>query len=174
MPRRACECYLKAMLEYRAPTAQDFEALQALDLAQQRRQDAAFDTLDERERLGRLRTSLAALKFFERSEHSFVAASEGHIYGAILAQPVWQGDRPTVLVVQLLLSPDAPAETAQGLLHACVKSAYDCAVYEVHFPLTSELQAAARAEEARIVGQYAVCHLGTRAQTAPGERLSQP
>lgn len=159
------------MLEYRPPTAQDFEALQALDVAHQRRLDPAFDTLEEREREGRLRTSLAALKFFERSEHSFVAAQGPTIYGLLLAQSVWQGDRPTVLVVELITAADAPPETAQGLLHACIKSAYDTAVYEVHFPLTDELRPAAQAEEARVVGQYAVCHLGTRSQTAPGTKL---
>ncbi len=174
-------CYLKEMLQYRAPLSTDFEALQALDLAQQRRQDSQFDTLDERERSSRLRTSLAALKFFERSEHSFVATDGGEtLRGALLAQAVWQGDRPVVLVVQVLLSAedagnagasDSGAEVAQGLLHACVKSAYDSAVYEVHFPLSAELGAAAHAEEARVLGQYAVCYLGSRAQTAPGQPI---
>ena len=92
--------------------------------------------------------------------------------GVILAQPVWQGDRPIVLVVTVLLSPDAPPETASGLLHACVKSAYDAAVYEVHFPLTPALEAAAHSEEAHILGRYAVRYLGSRHDQAPGERLS--
>ncbi|WP_293915169.1 DUF1999 domain-containing protein [Deinococcus sp.] len=174
------------MLRYRVFSEADFAALQALDLEVQRRAAPTFGSLEEREREGRLRTSLPALKFFERSEHSFLAedaqilegqAPEGQapggrtLQGVILAQPVWQGDRPTVLVVQVLLAEHAPPETASGLLHACVKSAYDTAVYEVHFALTPELEAAAAAEEAHLAGRYAVRHLGSRHDTAPGLRL---
>lgn len=160
-------------MRYRTFAEPDFEALQALDLAAQRRADPAFDTLPDREREGRLCTSLPALKFYERSEHSFAAQDDaGTLQGLILAQYVWQGDRPIVLVRTVLLAPDAPQETAAGLLHATVKSAYDSAIYEVHFPLFPGLEAAARQEEARLAGQYAVCHLGTRAGTAPGERFT--
>lgn len=159
-------------MRYRTFTGADHEALAALDLAAQRHLDPTFDALPERERGGRLSTSLPALKFYERSEHSFVAEDDsGTLQGAILAQPVWQGDRPTVLVRTVLLAPDAPGEVAPGLLRAAVKSAYDCAVYEVHFPLTPALEAAARQEGAHVTGLYAVRHLGTRAQTAPGERM---
>lgn len=160
------------MLVYRAPTPQDAERLQALDAERQRRLDPAFNILSDVERAGRLRTSASALKFFERSEHSFVAeARDGEVLGAIFAQAVWQGDRPIVLVAALLLSPSAPEDVAAGLLHACVKSAYDSAVYEVLFPLLPELQAAARAEEARPLS-FAACYLGSRAQTAPGKPLT--
>ncbi|MPY65804.1 DUF1999 domain-containing protein [Deinococcus sp. SDU3-2] len=160
------------MLRYRTFTEADFEALAQLDLTAQHAADPAFDTLPERERMGRLSTSLAALKFYERSEHSFVAQGAGAgLAGAVLAQHVWQGDRPIVLVRSLLLAPDASGEAAGGLLHAVVKSAYDSAVYEVHFPVTPALEGAARQEEAHLVGGYGVCHLGTRAVTAPGTRL---
>lgn len=161
-------------MRYRSFAEPDYEALQALDLAAQRRADPAFDALPDRERAGRLSTSLPALKFYERSEHSFVAQDEaGPLQGLILAQHVWQGDRPIVLVRAVILAPDAPEDTAAGLLRATVKSAYDSAVYEVHFPLLPALEAAARREEARLTGGYAVCHLGTRAATAPGERLGR-
>lgn len=160
------------MLRYRTFTEADFEALAQLDLTAQHAADPAYDTLPERERTSRLSTSLAALKFYERSEHSFVAQGEGTgLAGAVFAQHVWQGDRPIVLVRSLLLAPDAPEEAAAGLLHAVVKSAYDSAVYEVHFPVTPALEGAARQEEAHLVGGYGVCHLGTRAVTAPGTRL---
>lgn len=159
------------MLRYRIFTPDDFTALQALDLALQRRADPIFDSLDEREREGRLRTSLPALKFFERSEHSFLAEEAGQVLGVVLAQAVWQGDKPVVLVVQVLLAEGAPSGAAGGLLHACVKSAYDAAVYEVHFPVTPELEGAAHSEEAHLLGRYAVSYLGSRHQTAPGERL---
>ncbi|WP_034387672.1 DUF1999 domain-containing protein [Deinococcus sp. YIM 77859] len=158
-------------MRYRTFAESDFAALQALDLAAQRHADPAFDTLPAREREGRLCTSLPALKFYARSEHSFAAQDDaGAVQGLILAQHVWQGDRPIVLVRTVLLAPDAPEGTAAGLLHATVKSAYDSAVYEVHFPLIPGLEDAARQEEARVTGSYAVCHLGTRASTAPGER----
>lgn len=159
------------MLRYRTFTEADYAALAALDLAAQRAADPAFDTLPEREREGRLGTSLPALKFYERSEHSFVADAGGEVVGAVFAQHVWQGDRPIVLVRTVLLAPGAPEETAAGLLHALVKSAYDTAVYEVHFPLTPALDAAAKGEGAHVTGRYAVRHLGSRADTAPGERL---
>ncbi|AWN22440.1 DUF1999 domain-containing protein [Deinococcus irradiatisoli] len=161
-------------MRYRTFSEADFAALAALDLDVQRRADPAFDTLEAREQEGRLRTSLGALKFFERSEHSFLAEDERGVQGLILAQPVWQGDRPIVLVVQTLLSAGAGPEAAAGLLHACIKSAYDTAVYEVHFPLTPELEAAAEVEAAHVVGRYAVRHLGSRLQTAPGQQLGAP
>ena len=163
------------MLRFRTLTEHDYDALAALDLAAQRALDPVFDTLPERERESRLSTSLPALKFYERSEHSFLADDGGEMRGFVFAQSVWQGDRPLVFVRTLALAPGAApelaGEAASGLLHAVVKSAYDTAVYEIHLPLTPELNNAARAEEARVVGQYGVVHLGTRAQTAPGERL---
>ncbi|NTX99982.1 DUF1999 domain-containing protein [Deinococcus sp. JMULE3] len=159
-------------MRYRTFTEHDYPALQALDLDVQRHAEPTFDTLPERERAGRLHTSLPALKFYERSEHSFVAEENGALHGVILAQSVWQGDRPIVLVRTLSVHPQAPAGVTEGLLHATVKSAYDTAVYEVHYPVTPELRAAAAAESAVLTGTYAVTHLGTRAQTAPGERLA--
>ncbi|GGL71147.1 GNAT family acetyltransferase [Deinococcus aerolatus] len=158
-------------MRYRIFTEQDTDALQALDLSVQRHLDPAFDTLPEREREGRISTSLPALKFYERSEHSFVAEEDGQLAGFIFAQSVWQGDKPIVLVRTLSLLPGAPTETAQGLLHATVKSAYDAAVYEVHFPLVPGLEDTARAEEAVALGAYAVRHLGSRLETSPGQRL---
>ena len=58
---------------YRQINEPDFEVLQALDLEAQRRLAPDYDALPERERSSRLSTSHAALKFYERSEHSFVA-----------------------------------------------------------------------------------------------------
>ncbi|MGM9320129.1 DUF1999 domain-containing protein [Deinococcus aquaticus] len=157
-------------MRYRTFSEADYPAMQALDLTLQR-QDPAFDSLPERERDGRLHTSQPALKFYERSEHSFVAEEGDTLAGFILAQPVWQGDRPLVLVRTVSVLPGAPEGTSTGLLHAAVKSAYDTAVYEVHFTLTPDLLDAATSESAVVTGQSAVCHLGTRADTAPGTRL---
>lgn len=157
-------------MRYRTFSEADYPAMQALDLTLQR-QDPAFDSLPERERDGRLHTSQPALKFYERSEHSFAAEQGDTLMGFVLAQSVWQGDRPLVLVRTVAVAPDAPDGTHEGLLHAALKSAYDTAVYEVHFTLTPQLHAAALAESAVVTGQSAVCHLGTRADTAPGTRL---
>lgn len=160
------------MMLYRTFGEADHAALQALDLRVQRHTDPSFDSLPEREREGRLHTSLPALKFYERSEHSFVAQDpQGTLQGFVFAQPVWQGDRPVVLMRTLTLSPDAPAGTAAGLMHAVVKSAYDTAVYELHYPLTPALLDAAQQEGANVIGQYAVQHLGSRNGTAPGQQL---
>ncbi len=158
----------------------DFDALAALDLATLRREDPNFDALPEREREGRTRTSLAALRFYERSEHSFVAVpslgevgvGEETLLGALFAQSVWQGDRPSVLVTRVWLAAGAPPETGTALLRACTKSAYDAAIYEVHLPVTPELRAAAAAEGFREVARLAVRHLGSRAEGAPGKALS--
>lgn len=152
-------------------TQSDFDALAALDLATLRREDPNFDALPEREREGRARTSLAALRFYERSEHSFVAEQEGDLLGALFAQSVWQGDRPTVLVTRVWLASGAPQETGSALLRACTKSAYDAAIYEVHLPVTPDLQGAAT-EGFREVARLAVRHLGSRADSAPGGILS--
>ena len=94
-------------MRYRTFSEADYPAMQALDLTLQR-QDPAFDSLPERERDGRLHTSQPALKFYERSEHSFVAEEGDTLAGFILAQPVWQGDRPLVLVRTVSVLPGAP------------------------------------------------------------------
>lgn len=163
-------------MRFRTFAEPDYEALAALDLAAQHHAEPAFDTLPEREREGRLHTSLPALKFYERSEHSFVADEEDGLRGFVFAQSVWQGDRPVVLVRTLTLAPDLSDEqaqaAAQGLLHAVVKSAYDSAVYELHLASTPVTAQSAQAEEAHALGQYAVIHLGTRAKTAPGAPLT--
>lgn len=150
---------------FRAFQESDYAALQALDLAYQHTLDPNFNQLPDREREGRLRSSLAALKFFERSEHSFVADEDGDIQGAIFAQSVWHGDKPTVLVTALMATDPV---VARGLLRACSKSAYDTAIYEVHAPLLQAHYTAAEAEEFRAVGVYAVRYLGSRAQTGAG------
>lgn len=158
-------------MQYRFFTEHDFEAMQALEGRALLADTPDLGSLPEREREGRQRSSLPALRFFARSEHSFVAEEDGQLHGFILAQPVWQGDRPTVLVVALTVEPGAAPEVGPGLLHATVKSAYDSAVYEVHLTVTPALEAAARAEDARSLGRAAVIHLGTRARTAPGEAI---
>lgn len=155
-------------MRYREFMEDDYEALAALDRMHQRRLDPGFEAQPEREQAGRLRTSLAALRFYQRSEHSFVAA-EAELMGAMLAQSVWMGDKPIILVTATLLHDQAPPQTASGLLHAVVKSAYDAAVYEVHFEVTPQLEGALHDEGAHLGGRWAVRHLGSRSATAPGQ-----
>jgi predicted N-acetyltransferase YhbS len=69
-----------------------------------------------------------SLGFFARSGHSFVAEDPQRVRGAVLAQAVWDGVRPTVWLLRLFAL-DAAAQ--QALLAALVKSAYDAAVYDL-------------------------------------------
>lgn len=162
---------------YRAPQEPDFPGMQALDLELALTEDLSFHTLPERERAGRLRTSLASLRFFARSEHSFVAidahtandVDASTVYGFILSQSVWMGDKPVVWISSIRVHPDAPSGTLPGLLHASVKSAYDTAVYEVYLAADKTLWPFAQREGFKDAGlKHVVRYLGTRTDTAPG------
>ncbi|GGJ41272.1 DUF1999 domain-containing protein [Deinococcus roseus] len=157
-------------MRYRAFTDADHDLIVALERTVLLQEDPNFDALPDREKEGRIRTSVASLRFFERTEHSFVAEAEDVLYGAVFAQSVWHGDKPTVWISRILLHPAAPSDTLAGLLKACSKSAYDTAIYEVHTCLTPEQAAAA--EGFRSQGIYAVRHLGSRSETAQGEKLA--
>ena len=93
--------------------------------------------------------SPGALRFFGRNEHSFTAEDDGGgPTGFLLAQAVWTGDRPLVLVTRLAARPDAEEDQA-ALVRALVKSAYDAGVYDLlaRAPRTDPgLQAALAAE----------------------------
>ncbi len=168
---------------YRAPQEHDYPGMQGLDLELAHLDDANFETLPERERGGRLRTNLAALRFYSRSEHSFVAVSTGsstesgtesgdleapsNVYGFILAQSVWMGDKPIVWVSHARVHPDAPSGCLAGLLHAVTKSAYDSAVYEVHLAGDKNLEHFAHKEGYKDIGaKHMVRFLGSRNESA--------
>ncbi len=161
---------------YRAPQEPDFAGMQALDLELALTEDPNFPSLPERERAGRLRTSLASLRFFSRSEHSFVAIEARSadeeattVYGLILAQSIWMGDKPVVWISHIRVHPDAPGGTLPGLLHASVKSAYDSAVYEVYMAVDKTLWPFAQREGFKDAGlKHVVRYLGARTRTAPG------
>jgi hypothetical protein len=136
---------------YRAPTEADFAGMQALDLELARLAQPDFDSLPEKERLAGLRSSLAALRFYARSEHSFVAIETGGeepstVYGFVLAQSIWMGDKASVWVSSLRVHPDAPPGCLPGLLHCVTKSAYDGAVYELFLTADPHLEAIAQRE----------------------------
>lgn len=165
---------------FRSFDENDYPALQALDLEVLRGEDPSFDQLEPLERQSRIRTSEAALKFYERSEHSFVAqdnigkkgSDDGQILGAIFAQSIWQGDRPCVWVSRVWVSDSRESDkVGEGLLRACSKSAYDAAVYEVHLSLPQKWSAFAAAQEFRADGIYAVRHMGRRSSLKLGEDL---
>jgi len=160
-------------MRYRPFFEHDFAPLQALDLEQLRLEHPNFDSLEERERQGRVRTSLPALKFYERSEHSFVAEDGDELHGlqgAIFAQSVWQGDRPTVLISRLWVRQDT-LEVARGLLRACAKSTYDAAVYELHGLFPKKWLELGALEEFKTQGLYGVRLMGIRSSSGPGVPL---
>lgn len=78
----------------------------------------------------------AALRFFERSGHSFVAEQIGEdgaarAAGFALAQAVWSGNRPVVHLMRAVADPQAGTEVVGSLVRAVVKSAYDAGVYDL-------------------------------------------
>lgn len=84
--------------------------------------------------------SAGSLRFFGRTEHSFVAesgsGSGSHLLGFVFAQAVWSGERPQVLMQRLATSdagvdPDLAAVASASLVKALVKSAYDSGVYDL-------------------------------------------
>jgi hypothetical protein len=156
---------------YRPPQDADYPGMQALDLELCLTEDSGFAALPERERAGRLRTSLPALRFYSRSEHSFVSTTALYadpdvpttVYGFVLAQSVWMGDKPILWISSVRVHPDAPAGCLAGLLHAVTKSAMDSAVYEVHLAADAALEAVAHREGYRDAGhKHLVRHLGSR------------
>ncbi len=139
---------------YRPPSEMDYPGMQALDLELARLENANFDSLSQKDRTAALRTSLPALLFYARSEHSFVAIDASSqsetlpstVYGFILAQSVWMGDKAFVWVSSIRVHPDAPPGCLPGLLHCVTKSAFDGAVYELHLLADSHLDVIATRE----------------------------
>ncbi len=117
--------------------------------------------------------SLATLRFFERSGHSFVAervdqAGAATVTGFVLAQAIWTGERPTVHGLRLAVDAVGAVEARLALVKALVKSAYDAGVYDFFFrtPKTDEwLRDALKAEGYRLDAQVTLeLVLGSRAQ----------
>lgn len=156
---------------YRFFHEDDWARIAELDERRARHEDPQFDALDAREREGRLHSSVAALRFYGRSDHSFVAERSGQIVGLALAQTVWQGDGPIVLVRTVFAAPELEAglagELKRGLLRAVFKSAYDAAAYEVHWAAPEGETLPPELGEVRDRGRHLVRHLGGRNATAP-------
>ena len=113
---------LRAMaITVRPPVEADLTALLGID--------SAYAQLHGLERV----ITEGALRFFGRTEHSFVAEvlgdeSAGPV-GFVMAQAVWSGERPQVLVARI--ATDGSSTAAAPLVKALVKSAYDSGVYDL-------------------------------------------
>ncbi|KGQ22119.1 DUF1999 family protein [Thermus filiformis] len=113
--------------------------------------------------------SLAQVRFFARTHHSFLAEEEAP-QGFALAQALWQGDRATVLIGRI---EGRSPEALSGLLRAVVKSAYDAGVYEVALhldPAREELAEALRAEGFQVGPLVLAVRLLGRRSEAPSYR----
>jgi Protein of unknown function (DUF1999) len=161
---------------YRPPEDADFPGMQALDLEVLRTDIPKFDDLPERERNALIRSSLPSLRFYARSEHSFACIENALadpleptiVYGFVLAQSVWMGDKAMVWISSLRIHHDAPAAVLPGLLHAVTKSAYDGAVYEIHMAANKHLLPFADREGYLESGKHLIRLLGSR-NAAGGE-----
>jgi hypothetical protein len=87
----------------------------------------------------------AALAFYARSGHAFVAGPVAVPAGFVLAHAIWDGARPTVAIARLVAAPAAEGAVHRALVEAVVKSAYDAAVYDLTIDLPASDAAAAAA-----------------------------
>jgi hypothetical protein len=155
---------------YRPPQEADFPGMQALDLELLHTEFPKFNALSEKERAALIRSSLPSLRFYARSEHSFACVDSVHadpleptsVYGFVLAQSVWMGDKAMVWISSLRVHHDAPAAVLPGLLHAVTKSAYDGAVYEIHLMADKHLMPFADREGYVESGKHLLRLLGSR------------
>jgi hypothetical protein len=113
------------------------------------------------------RTGTASLRFFARTGHAFVAEGEGGIRGFVLAQAVFDGERPTVVAGRLASPPPGDDEALRALLRALTKSAYDAGVYDLRVEVPAADAAGGAALEAERFGAAPATvyarHLGSRA-----------
>jgi len=87
----------------------------------------------------------AALRFFARTGHAFVAEQGDAVRGFALAQALWDGVHPTLWLMRLV---GADVDARAALAEALVKSAYDAAVYHLRAdlpPTDAPLQTTLRA-----------------------------
>lgn len=91
------------------------------------------------------RAGTASLRFFARTGHAFVAERGGSVCGFVLAQAVFDGERPTVLAARLASRPLGDDEILKALARALTKSAYDAGVYDLRVELPERDAAAADA-----------------------------
>jgi hypothetical protein len=78
------------------------------------------------------RATEASLRFFARTGHAFVAVGEGGVRGYVLAQAVFDGERPTLFASRFVSPPPGDGDALRALLRSLTKSAYDAGVYDLH------------------------------------------
>ncbi len=83
------------------------------------------------------RVTTASLRFFARTGHSFVAVDGGEVRGFVLAQPLFDGERPTVVSARLASTPPGDETALLALIRALTKSAYDAGVYDLQVVVPS-------------------------------------
>ncbi|HKI58586.1 MAG TPA: DUF1999 family protein [Trueperaceae bacterium] len=81
------------------------------------------------------RASAASLRFFARSGHAFVAEADAGVLGFVLAQPLFDGERPTLFASRLASPPPGDEDALRALLKALTKSAYDAGIYDIRVEL---------------------------------------
>lgn len=109
----------------------------------------------------------ASLRFFARTGHAFVAVGASGVRGFVLAQPVFDGERATVVAHRLASPPPGDADALRALLRALTKSAYDAGIYDLRIDLPDgdTAASAALAEEGFAASATTVHtrYLGSRA-----------
>ena len=117
--------------------------------------------------------SRSSLHFYIRTGHSFVSVSSGQPTGFVLAQPVWNGTRPTVYVNRLAVAEVTDTASRLALLEAVTKSAYDAAVYDLQvlYPVADEEGLGALEEKQYFERPYRIFEriLGSRGQKTSEE-----
>lgn len=90
-----------------------------------------------------------SVSFYVRTGHAFVAQRASQVTGFVLAQAVWNGQRPVVQVNRLAVTHEADEASRLALLEAVTKSGYDAAVYDIQVQLVAQDIAGRRALEAK-------------------------
>jgi hypothetical protein len=75
--------------------------------------------------------SAGSLNFYARTGHSFVSLQADRMTGFVLAQAIWNGNRPAIQVYRLAVADMADEDSRASLVEALTKSAYDAAVYDL-------------------------------------------
>lgn len=118
--------------------------------------------------------SRSSLSFYSRTGHAFIAMQknelqEDALQGFVLAQSIWNGTRPTVIVNYLAVADMDDIAAREALLEAVTKSAYDAAVYDIHISIPEAdsvcMQALERKAYQPVANKIFARKLGSRGHT---------
>ena len=79
-----------------------------------------------------------SLNFYIRTGHAFTAVRKSEIVGFILAQAVWNGNRPIVFINHMAVADIKDLAARLAMLEAVTKSAYDAAVYDIQVQIPTK------------------------------------